>query len=322
MADFGNTTVFNPVDGNNTSGTQPSWSGSAQVLTIDDAGRALQGAIARDYEFRNATKTTTNSGNAYTLAYTVAPSALVDGMTYSAKFNAANTGSATINIGIGGAKAIKVFNTTANLRDVTAGEIIVGPARLTWLASSDCFILDQAGVFPAAQTRAYAIFDGTSTQSTTLPYTQSGTTVTVTENAHGRLVGHAVKPVVQSGNANFGDPDDTGLFIQTVTANTFTLTAISSASVSGNIRFDRRTIIQSAGVKDVAVSLVGRYWVNLAQEAPTDYVILPSVAKGHTTQTVRSITSSNQTTKTFRLSIVDSVSGFLDSSRATVSVQW
>lgn len=85
----------------------PSWLGSAAPSTLDDAGRALQGAVAREWENRSFTITSSGSANAYVVAYTVAPAAYRTGQVYSFITNFGNTGSATVNINTLGAKTIK-----------------------------------------------------------------------------------------------------------------------------------------------------------------------------------------------------------------------
>ena len=75
MPDFGNGSVFFEADASNTSGTSPSWSGSAAPSTLDDAGRALQGALTREWKWRNYTASAGGTANAKTLTYTVAPAA-------------------------------------------------------------------------------------------------------------------------------------------------------------------------------------------------------------------------------------------------------
>ena len=106
-ADLGNTAVISPTDASNGSGTCPSWLGSAAPSTLDDAGRCLQGAIAREWENRSFAITSTGSANAYVVAYTVAPAAYRSGQVYSFITNFTITGTATVNINSLGAKTIK-----------------------------------------------------------------------------------------------------------------------------------------------------------------------------------------------------------------------
>jgi hypothetical protein len=106
-ADVCNTGVFSQTDASNGSGTMPSWSGSAAPSTIDDAGRALQGALTRTLNWSNYTVTSSGSANAYVVTYAVAPAAYCTGWRYSYITNFAVTGSATVNINTLGAKTIK-----------------------------------------------------------------------------------------------------------------------------------------------------------------------------------------------------------------------
>jgi hypothetical protein len=69
----------------------------------------------------------------------------------------------------------------------------------------------------------YSFLDGT--------YSQSGTTVTVTATAHGRIVGNTVYVEITSGNGVEG----TYIVATVPTANTFTYTAGTSLTTSGNL---------------------------------------------------------------------------------------
>lgn len=106
-AEVCNTSVFSQTDGSNNTGTMPSWLGSAAPSTIDDAGRALQGAITREWNWRGFTLTAGGTADAKTLTYSVAPAAYCTGQIYSFIANTTNTGSATINVNSLGAKTIK-----------------------------------------------------------------------------------------------------------------------------------------------------------------------------------------------------------------------
>ena len=106
-AEVCNTAVFSQTDANNNTGTMPSWLGSAAPSTIDDAGRAIQGAITREWNWRGFTLTAGGTADAKTLTYSVAPAAYCTGQIYSFIANTTNTGSATINVNSLGAKTIK-----------------------------------------------------------------------------------------------------------------------------------------------------------------------------------------------------------------------
>lgn len=105
MADLGSTT-FSQTDASNASGTMPSWSGAAAPSTIDDAGRALQGAVTREWNWRNYTLSAGGGGLAMTLTYSVAPAAYYNGQVFSF-LSKAVTGACTLNVNGLGAKAIK-----------------------------------------------------------------------------------------------------------------------------------------------------------------------------------------------------------------------
>lgn len=140
MPDLGNTSVFSQTDANNNSGTMPSWSGSAAPSTIDDAGRAFQGAVFREWNWRNPTLTTTGSANAYVLTYSVAPAAYYNGQTFSFKTNFAVTGSATLNVNSLGAKTIKK-DVSGTLTALSSGDIASGAfITVSYNSSDDSFV--------------------------------------------------------------------------------------------------------------------------------------------------------------------------------------
>lgn len=117
MADLGNTSVLSPTDSSNGSGTMPSWLGSAAPSTLDDAGRALQGAVAREWENRSY-PTATGTAPAFVVSYTVAPAALRSGQTYTFTAHAAAVGTDTLNANTLGAKGIK--KVVAGVKTATA----------------------------------------------------------------------------------------------------------------------------------------------------------------------------------------------------------
>ena len=75
---------------------------------VNDWGRAAAGAIKR-YVNQQIPKTTGGTSTAYTLSYSVAPGALVDGMTHLVQFNAANGAAATLNVNSLGAQPLRLF---------------------------------------------------------------------------------------------------------------------------------------------------------------------------------------------------------------------
>lgn len=75
---------------------------------VNNVLRAIMGAVKR-WRNRLSTKTTAGTSTAYTLSYTVAPGALVDGMTHLVKFHATNGAAATLNVNGLGALPIHTF---------------------------------------------------------------------------------------------------------------------------------------------------------------------------------------------------------------------
>ena len=141
MPDLGNTSVLSPTDASNASGTMPSWSGSALPSTIDDAGRALQGAIAREWSWRNPTVTSGGSANVQTLTYTVAPTAYYNGQVYSFLAGYTNTGATTLNVNALGAVSIKKI-VAGSAVAIGPGDIAVGQiVTVSYNSSASAFLL-------------------------------------------------------------------------------------------------------------------------------------------------------------------------------------
>lgn len=79
---------------------------------VNNVLRAIMGALKRRRNW-GAPKTTGGSATAYTLSYTVAPGALVDGMTHLVQFNAANGNAPTLNVNTLGAIPIHYYSAGA-----------------------------------------------------------------------------------------------------------------------------------------------------------------------------------------------------------------
>lgn len=138
MPDFGSST-FSQVDANNNTGTMPSWLGTAAPSTLDDAGRALQGAVTREWNWRNYTLTAGGTADAKTLTYSVAPAALYNGQRFSFIANTTNTGAVTLNINTLGAKAVrKVLAGTPTA--LSAGDMVSGArVEVAYNLAADAF---------------------------------------------------------------------------------------------------------------------------------------------------------------------------------------
>jgi hypothetical protein len=272
MPDFGNISVFNPVDASNTSGTYPTWPEGMPPSDVNNSARALQGALARDWEYRSFAITTTMPvSNGYVAAFSVAPSSLPPGMAYGLKINATNTGPATLNVGIGGAKPIKVFDRLSGvLRDVAAGEMKAGSYLLfVYEPSGDVFavnVVTRDFTFdpPAIQVRACVRFSATVTQTEAGTYTRSGNSIICVMTAHGYIAGNHLDIAFS------GIPHQTDIVISSVTdANTFVLT-YTSGSGSGTFTIEKCQLLHGVNVRSVFSpgGVAGLFVVNLASAAP------------------------------------------------------
>jgi hypothetical protein len=136
MPDIGNSAIFSQSDASNNTGTMPGWNGGFAPSTLDDAGRALQGAITRQWYWQNYTALSTGSGIAYVLTYSVAPAALYSGQAFRFKAHAASTGAAFLNINGLGLLAIKK-DLYGVLTATAAGDIAIGQSIEVYYNGTD-----------------------------------------------------------------------------------------------------------------------------------------------------------------------------------------
>jgi hypothetical protein len=106
--------------------------------------------------------------------------------------------------------------------------------------------------------KAWVNFDGTANTNLSGTYSQSGTTVTVTATAHGLLTGSSINVDATSGTA----VDGIYTVVTVTNANTFTYTAGTSLTTSGNITLLRNTIRASFNVSSITDNGTGDYTVN------------------------------------------------------------
>jgi hypothetical protein len=161
MPDLGNGSVFSQTDGSNNSGTAPSWSGSAAPSTLDDSGRALQGAVTREWNWRNFTLTATGTDNAKVLTYSVAPAAYYNGQRFAFIANTTNTGSATLNVNSLGAKTIKSM-VTGTLTAIASGDMVAGTfVEVSYNSADDSFVWvnQRSVVLPTASATVQGIVE-------------------------------------------------------------------------------------------------------------------------------------------------------------------
>jgi hypothetical protein len=108
MAEISNNLVFFELDASNSTGTDPGFPEFMLPSRVNDAARALQGALKRWYDRLNPTLVSGGTANAQTLTYSVVPGAYVAGDTYSFIVGGGltNTGATTLNVNGLGAKNI------------------------------------------------------------------------------------------------------------------------------------------------------------------------------------------------------------------------
>lgn len=147
MPDLGSST-FSQTDANNNSGTMPSWSGAAAPSTLDDAGRALQGAVTREWNWRSYTLTAGGTADAKTLTYSVAPASYYNGQRFAFIANTTNTTSATLNVNALGAKTIKKV-VAGVLTNLSSGDMVSGAfVEVAYNLANDCFVWTGAADSP------------------------------------------------------------------------------------------------------------------------------------------------------------------------------
>jgi hypothetical protein len=121
--DLSNSSVYSETDASNNTSTDPGWPEGMAPSRVNDAARALQGALKRDWDRRGPTVTSAGT-DTITLTYSVAPTAYVQGDSYCFKAGGTNTGAATLNVNALGVKSIK--KGAAGATALAAGDITSG----------------------------------------------------------------------------------------------------------------------------------------------------------------------------------------------------
>ena len=165
-----------------------------------------------------------------------------------------------------------VFNSTATTLNVggAATAVSLGAAAGTVSVGNLSMNAGYGSIAPVYGCRAWVNFDGSANTNQAATYSQSGTTVTVTLNAHGYLAGHVVYADIQTGTAVDGQ-----YTITSVATDTFTYTAATSLTTSGNVNLIRSTIRGSGNIHSVTDYGTGRYYINVATAIPdTNYAVM------------------------------------------------
>lgn len=115
--------TLNNTDNSNTT----RFNGASNVSTIDDAGRALEGIIARNYHDNDGTNTTTGSNTAYVVATNrTGLTANSEVRTLLVRFHVANSGACTLQINSLTAKPLKKRGNA----DLVTGDILANDINL------------------------------------------------------------------------------------------------------------------------------------------------------------------------------------------------
>jgi hypothetical protein len=174
----------------------------------------------------------------------------------------ANTdGTGTLLSGVNGS-GLGVYGTFSN----TAVAFFSNSSEQARITTAGLFQFNSGygSVATAFGCRAWVNFNGTANTNLSGTYSQSGTTVTVTATAHGLIAGNSINADITTGTAVDG-----AYTVATVTdANTFTYTAGTSLTTSGNITLVRSTIRASGNVSSITDNGVGLYTVNLTTAMP------------------------------------------------------
>lgn len=178
-------------------------------------------------------------------------------------------------------------------------------------------ILAASNVYAA---RAWVNFNGTANTSLNGTYSQSATTVTVTATAHGLVVGQIVYADITSGTG----VDGVYTVATVPNANSFTYTAGTSLTTSGNVTLTRNTIRASANVSSVADNGVGDFTINFTTAlADANYAAL--VTTGGTVNALLFRTYEDATARNvfyFRIACLSLAAGnaFIDPAVVSVAV--
>lgn len=171
MSDLGNS-VWNETDASNTTAAPDGAPEGMAPSGVNDVLRAHQGALKRWYNWTNP-KTTAGTSTAYTLSYTVAPGALVDGMSHLVQFHTTNGATPTLNVNSLGAKAIYAYY-NGTWAGVTAGEIPTDMiCRVTYNSSSGVYRITSVSAAPGAMLPLRGFIGGlTISRNTVTPTTK------------------------------------------------------------------------------------------------------------------------------------------------------
>lgn len=170
-----------------------------------------------------------------------------------------------------------VFNTNATTLHVggAATTVSLGASAGTVSVGNLSMNAGYGSIAPVYGCRSWVNFDGTTNANVSATYSQSGFTVTVTYNNHGYIAGHWVYVDATSGTGVDGYYQ-----ITSVATNTFTYTAATSLTTSGNCNLVRALIRASANVHSVTFVTTGTYILNFSSAMPDTVYCITGASGG------------------------------------------
>ena len=139
--------------------------------------------------------------------------------------------------------------------------------------------------------------DSAATTSVSATYAQSGTTITITKSSHGYSVGSNVELTFSTGTATSGNYE----IITVPDANTFTVTASSSATTSGNCTYSAEFSKFNTFANGIFIGRTFRFRAELTTDDPAQSIEIEQL--GYTaelesrTETVNSVIASGTSSK-------------------------
>lgn len=229
-------TNWNETDDNNNTAAPDGAPEGMPPSGVNNTMRAMMGAIKRWYD-QFVPAVTTGSSTVYTLAYSVAPTALVDGMRFTVKFHATCGAAPTLNVNILGAKPLFKWE-AGNWVAVTAGDIVAGQKLLlTYDQTSGNFqILSSLMSISQLQNQAYVYSaDSGVADAYVIAPTPAPTAYSVGQSFEWTVahVNATTTPTLKVGSLNAGTitwPDGSAVQVGQLPANAVVRTVVAAVS--------------------------------------------------------------------------------------------
>lgn len=139
-----NVSEFSTTAASNNSASPNGFPESMAPSGVNDSARELMASLAKWYKDTQGTITTGGTTTAYTLTTNNAHAALNDIPLFAMQINAANTGSATLNVDSLGAKTMKLAGANLRAGDLAADEIVL----VVYNPDNDVYDIFKSGSVP------------------------------------------------------------------------------------------------------------------------------------------------------------------------------